>query len=36
MGMGRVPAVTFTVLLAFLAILGFAAIAVQEASSLAE
>ncbi len=36
LGMGRVAAVTFTVLLGFLAILGFAAIVVQEASSLAE
>jgi predicted PurR-regulated permease PerM len=32
---GRVPAVTFTVLIAFLAMLGFAAVVVQELSSLA-
>ena len=36
LGMGRVAAVSFTVLVAFLAMLGFAAIVVQEASSLAE
>jgi predicted PurR-regulated permease PerM len=36
LGMGRVSAATFTVLVAFLAILGFATIVVQEASSLAE
>ena len=36
LGMGRVSAVTFTVLVAFLAILGFATIIVQEASSLAQ
>jgi predicted PurR-regulated permease PerM len=34
--MGRVSTVTFTVLVAFLAILAFATIVVQEASSLAE
>jgi predicted PurR-regulated permease PerM len=34
--MGRVPAVTLTVLIAFLAMLGFAAIVVQELASLAE
>ena len=34
--MGRVPAVTLTVLIAFLAMLGFAAIIVQELASLAE
>src|SRR5437660_5494015 len=34
--MGRVAAVSFTVLVAFLTILAFAAIVVQEASSLAE
>ena len=34
--MGRVPAVTFTVLIAFLAMLGFAAIVVQELASLAQ
>jgi hypothetical protein len=33
--MGRVAAVAFTVLIAFLAMLGFAAIVVQEISSLA-
>jgi predicted PurR-regulated permease PerM len=36
LGMGRLAAVSFTVLVAFLAMLGFAAIVVQEASSLAE
>src|SRR5438876_3818254 len=36
LGMGRVAAVSFTVLVAFLAMLGFAAIVVQESSSLAE
>src|SRR5215469_657441 len=34
--LGRVPAVTLTVLIAFLALLGFAAIIVQEVSSLAQ
>jgi predicted PurR-regulated permease PerM len=34
--MGRVPAVTLTVLIAFLAMLGFAAIVVQELTSLAQ
>jgi predicted PurR-regulated permease PerM len=34
--MGRVAAVAFTVLIAFLAMLGFAAIVVQEISSLAQ
>jgi predicted PurR-regulated permease PerM len=34
--MGRVPAVTLTVLIAFLAMLGFAAIVVQELASLAQ
>jgi predicted PurR-regulated permease PerM len=34
--MGRVVAVTLTVLIAFLAMLGFAAVAVQELSSLAQ
>jgi predicted PurR-regulated permease PerM len=33
---GRVPAVTFTVLMAFLAMLGFAAVVVQELASLAQ
>jgi predicted PurR-regulated permease PerM len=36
LGVGRVSAVTFTVLVSFLAILGFATVVVQEASSLAE
>ena len=36
MQMGRVPAVTLTVLIAFLAMLGFAAIVAQELASLTQ